>query len=158
MLATLSAQIGDDPAPATAIDGAQHLCNLVLTNCPGGFPAATLCVTKWCKTGCADPNNSCTSSDPVLVLPIPIRHAQQLRLRLRKPEPRLCRLHLPSANHLNDCESATPGILQHSPTRPERAASAPTSNGSYNGKPRGNDAATTCYAALGEPDESNPDR
>ncbi|CAF9934582.1 MAG: hypothetical protein ALECFALPRED_006035 [Alectoria fallacina] len=52
----------DDSGPTIAIDGAQALCNYVLTSCPGDFPAAALCVTNWCKIGCADPNNCCSAS------------------------------------------------------------------------------------------------
>ncbi|CAD6589395.1 MAG: hypothetical protein ASARMPRED_004030 [Alectoria sarmentosa] len=101
-----------DSAPAIAIDGAQALCNYVLTNCPGGFPAATLCVTNWCKTGCADPNNCCSCVGSLLVLPIFIRltpsssGSSSSDSRLLSSGPRAPQNAPPSSTYLNYCQSA----------------------------------------------------
>lgn len=134
----------DDSAPAIAIDGAQALCSYILNSCPGGFPAATLCVTNWCQTGCADPNNCCSSSDPSTCFQSSSGTPQGSGSEPQNPGLAEC---TSVVDYVNYCESATPGFSTL-PNTAQASCFCFNENGSYNGT-AWDDAATSCYAAMG---------
>lgn len=138
----------DDSAPAIAIDGAQALCNYVLTNCPGGFPAATLCVTNWCKTGCADPNNCCSASNPSSCFQsssgTPSSSGSDSGSGDQDPASAEC---TSVADFIDYCESATPGFTTLPNTAQASCFCFNGNGGRYNGTVWDN-AASTCYAAM----------
>ncbi|KAF6229987.1 hypothetical protein HO133_004325 [Letharia lupina] len=145
----------DDSGPAIAIDGEQNLCNFILTACPGGFPAATDCVTNWCKTGCADPNNCCASSNPSSCFQSSSATPSSSEpssgsdsgsdsdSEAQDPGVAEC---TSIADFVNYCQSATPGFTTL-PNTAQASCFCFNENGSYNGT-AWDDAATTCYAAM----------
>ncbi len=137
----------DDSAPAIAIDGAQNLCNYILTSCPGGFPAATECVNSWCQTGCADPSNCCSQSDPSSCFQsssgTPSSSSSDSGSGDKDRGSAEC---TSVADFANYCESATPGFTTL-PNTAQASCFCFNENGSYNGTAWHN-AASTCYAAM----------
>ena len=141
----------DNSAPAIAIDGAQNLCNYILTSCPGGFPAATDCVTNWCQTGCADPSNCCSQSDPSSCFQsssgTPSSSGSGSGSDSGSGDQDRGSAECTSvADFVNYCESATPGFTTL-PNTAQASCFCFNENGSYNGTAWDN-AASTCYAAM----------
>ena len=130
----------DNSAPAIAIDGQIDLCSYVLNNCPGGFPAATFCVSNWCQSSCADPKNCCASSNPQSCFQSSSDNATGSGSEAQDPE---C---ISIGDYINYCESATPGFSTL-PNTAQASCFCFNENGSYNGT-AWDDAATTCYAAM----------
>lgn len=143
----------DDSAPAIAIDGAQAECSYILTNCPGGFPAANLCVTYWCKTGCADPDNCCASSNPSSCFQSSSgtpnsssdSSSSENSSGSSSPEGPGVEGCDSISSYVSYCESATPGFSTL-PNTAQASCFCFNQNGGYNGTAW--DAATTCYAAI----------
>ena len=91
-LATPSATTATTPPPQSPSTAQKPSASKSSPAVPGGFSAVTLCVTNWCKIGCADPSNCCSMSDPSLCFSSGASSSS--RLGLRSPGPRLRRLHL----------------------------------------------------------------
>ena len=106
-----------------------------MTLCPG-------CVTDWCKTGCADPNNCCRASDPGSCF----QKASSSPSQPVSSAPDAAAQCTSNYKYVQACQSLTPGF-DALPNSAQASCLCFNTNGSYNGTVW-DDAASTCYAAL----------
>ena len=128
----------DEPyCDMTNIDNEQAYCDTIL-NCPGGFPASTDCVDRWCESNCADPDNCCSSVDSSSCFQSSSNSSAFANCTY-------------IADHINSCISATTGFATLSITDQVSCFCFDESK-TYDVYLWDN-AATSCYAVIGLVDQ-----